>query len=310
MILAIIDCGTNTFNLLIERIEEDGSHTQLFNDRTAVKLGEESINKGFIVRRAFKRGLAALSAFRQVMDQFKVEKSLAIATSAIRDARNGKEFIDKTRELCGIEIRIIDGEREAEFIYSAIRRAVKMTSDISLIMDVGGGSTEFILANAQHIFWKGSFRIGAARLLAEFRPSDPLREKELKDMRQHLDQSLESLFEAAARFKPVELIGSSGAFESLIEMVHGELGGEPLQRELTEYHVGKEDYNRICLRILRSSVIERKKISSLVPMRRDMIVIFFVLVDLVISKFGFDRIRVSSHSLKEGVLSNFMEGKF
>lgn len=306
MRVAVIDCGTNTFNLVIVELEGTGNYKKLFKTRVPVKLGEGAINQGFIAPLSFTRGIEALRLFDHTIHDYFVDEVLAFATSAIRDASNGPEFIGQAESDFGIRISVIDGQREAELIYLGVRQAVKMSKGVSLIIDIGGGSTEFILADKERILWKESFRIGAARLLERFKPSDPIRSEEIVAVHNYLHEMLHPLFEAAKIYPPVELIGSSGAFDSLVEMIHGEMGGEPLTDSQTEYDLELRQYEQIAAKVKGSTLDQRRQIKGLVPMRVDMIVISCILVDFVLHYFTPGRLRVSTYSLKEGALVEFI----
>jgi exopolyphosphatase / guanosine-5'-triphosphate,3'-diphosphate pyrophosphatase len=307
MRLAVIDCGTNTFNLLIVDLANSKSYYKLLKTRVAVKLGEGGINSGFITPVAFQRAIDAMQTFNNLIKEYGVETTLAFATSAIRDASNGNEFVEKIKTQFNINITVIDGNREAEFIYFGVREAVKLTPAVSLIMDIGGGSTEFILANNQQLLWKESFRIGAARLLEKFSPSDPITENEITSVHRYLDEQLQPLLSTIKTFPPVELIGSSGAFDSIIEMIHGELDGEPLMDSKTEYEVNLHQYHHISTLIKKSNILQRKQIKGLVPMRFDMIVISCIMVDYILQNLHLKKQRISTYSLKEGVLIDFIQ---
>jgi exopolyphosphatase/guanosine-5'-triphosphate,3'-diphosphate pyrophosphatase len=307
MKLAVIDCGTNTFNLIIIEVDANNQYTKLFNTRVPVKLGENSINEGIIGEGPFRRGISALNTFKEHLDRHKTDNVIAYATSAIREAANGGQFIKKAKDDFDIEITLIDGHREAELIYYGIREAVKMNENVSLIMDIGGGSNEFILANDKQIFWKQSFLIGAARVLEKFNHSNPISEKEKKEIREYLTGNMQDLFDAVRKYKPVELIGSSGAFESIVEMINGELGGEPLSPEKTEYDVDLNDNAKISELVFNSDLEQRRRIRGLVPMRFDMIVISCLMVNHVLESLGLKKLRVSTYSLKEGALIEHLQ---
>ncbi|MCE9538076.1 MAG: phosphatase, partial [Bacteroidetes bacterium] len=166
--IAVIDLGTNTFNLLIVEVSSDKTYELVFQTKISVKLGEGGINKGFIAPLPFNRGIDALKVHKQTIEKYNVGKVYAIATSAIRGASNGAEFVAKANEECNIDVQVISGDKEAETIYYGVRDAVKMSDEVSLIIDIGGGSTEFIIANKHQIFWKQSFLLGVARLLEMF----------------------------------------------------------------------------------------------------------------------------------------------
>jgi exopolyphosphatase/guanosine-5'-triphosphate,3'-diphosphate pyrophosphatase len=201
MRFAIIDLGTNTFNLLIAESDANKSFTKLFNTKVAVKLGEGGINEGYIADVPFQRGINALKQYQQYILDYDVEQTFAFATSAIRSASNGTEFVAQAKKVAGITITVIDGHEEAELIYHGNKMAVNMAEHTSLIMDIGGGSNEFILANHETIFWKNSYLLGAARLLDKFKPSDPITEKEIDDFNNYLREQLASLFEATKDFR-------------------------------------------------------------------------------------------------------------
>jgi len=306
MRLAIIDCGTNTFNLLVIELLQTRAYTRIFNTRIPVKLGEGAINKGFIAAEPFQRGIEAIRCFKQEIENYGVEKTLAFATSAIRDASNGMDFVQQVKDLLDVDIQVIDGDREAELIYFGIKEAVKLNDTVSLIIDIGGGSTEFILANNHEVFWKQSFTLGAARLLEKFTPSNPVSADEVNDIHSYLEEQLQPLFESIQQYPAAELIGSSGAFDSLVEMINGELNGEPLTDKKTEYSIYPGDYFTISDLVRRSTLEERKQIKGLVPMRFDMIVISCLMVDFVLTAFKLNKLRISTYSLKEGALIDFI----
>jgi exopolyphosphatase/guanosine-5'-triphosphate,3'-diphosphate pyrophosphatase len=286
---------------------ETGKCEKIFSTRIPVKLGEGAINKGFIADAPFQRGMDALKNFSQEIKNHQVEHVMAFATSAIRDAANGKEFAGRIKDELKIELSIIDGNREAELIYLGNREAIQMSDSVSLIMDIGGGSTEFILANKDEIFWKQSFNLGAARLLERFAPSNPITPEEIAEIKKYLKENLSPLFEMRKKYNPVELIGSSGAFDSVVEMIHGELGGEPLIDSKTGYEINIGEYQRISRLVLSSTLEERKQIKGLTPMRFDMIVVSCLLIDFVLEEFDLRQMRVSVYSLKEGALVDFIK---
>lgn len=302
MRFAVIDLGTNTFNLLIA--ERSGTKfTKLFNTKIPVKLGDLSINEGYISEAAYQRGLNALKDYVQYLMEYKVEQTLAFATSAIRSASNGQNFVNQAQELTGISISVIDGDEEADYIYYGNRMAVAMNDGISLIMDIGGGSTEFILANNTTVFWKESYLLGAARLLGRIKPSDPITEEEIGTFNAHLKQELSSLFEATAKYCPVELIGSSGAFDSVVDMIAGKFNTQGMVDEITEYHIDLEKYDDISSIVKASTIEERSHMKGLISMRVDMMVISVLLIDFILKELNLQAMRVSTFSLKEGVIS-------
>jgi exopolyphosphatase/guanosine-5'-triphosphate,3'-diphosphate pyrophosphatase len=306
MRIAIIDLGTNTFNILIVEIGADKRYNTLFQAKLPVKLGEGGINKNLIQPVPFQRGIDALKQHQKTIEQYDVQKVYPFATSAVRDAVNGKEFVEKLKLETGYEVQVIDGDQEAEFIYYGVRDAVQMTEEASLIIDIGGGSTEFIIASNKEIFWKQSFPLGAARLLERFNPSDPITDEQIEAIKNFLEKELQPLFRAVEKFPVKELIGSSGSFDSLAEMIAHRFYTPGILDDTTEYVFRMEDCSAIYDLLLKSTKAERLQMKGLVEMRVDMIVVSSIIVHFVITSFGIERMRLSTYALKEGVLHELL----
>ncbi len=306
MRIAVIDCGTNTFNLLVVDLKKT-SFESVHSSKIPVKLGEGGINNSYINAMPFQRGVDALISFKKQINSLNVSQTHAYATSAIRDAKNGIEFKDKVFKESGINLNIIDGNKEADLIYKGNKLAVHLTNSPSLIMDIGGGSTEFIIGNDKEIFWKKSYRLGAARLLEKFKPSDPIISDEINQINTYLLEQLSELTEAVQKYKPCELIGSSGAFDSVVEMIQSELNGEPFIKTKTEYIVENKDYYHISENVIVSTLQQRRNMKGLVEMRVDMIVVSCLLINFVLKNCRINNMRVSTYSLKEGALQEIMQ---
>ncbi len=305
--IAVIDCGTNTFNLLIAQPANDAYYKILHQTRVPVKLGEGTINNGIIAQNAFKRGIEALVYFAEIINQYNCAHTLAFATSALRTGNNASEFIAHALEASGIQIQVISGDREAELIYKGNKTAIKMNLDYSLIMDIGGGSTEFIIANKEKILWKESFMLGVARLFNRFNFSNPITPKEIEKFNQHLDHELVHLKTAIAAYPVQELIGASGAFDSIVELIEVHYNGPGLEPIQTEYPIQMHYFELIINKLIKSSLEERKNLPGLIPMRADMMVVSALLMKYVIDSLAIKQLKVSSYSLKEGVLSELCE---
>lgn len=308
MKIAILDLGTNTFNIFIAEIFPDKTFTRVYKSKIAVKLGEGGINKNFIEEKPFSRGINALKKHKKTIEKFGAERIVAFATSAIRSASNGKEFIQTAKEKTGIDVQIISGEREAELIYYGVRSAVEMHNSPSLIIDIGGGSTEFIIANKNEILWKQSFLLGAARLLDKFKPSDPITITQIKQIEAHFEENLQPLltiFKSDAVLtagRCSELIGSSGSFDSFAEMIGYRFYNQEILKGKTEYGFNLLDFEKLYHIILKSTTTERLHMRGLTKMRVDMIVVSAIFVNFILNHLGLKKMRGSRYSLKEGVL--------
>lgn len=307
MKIAVIDLGTNTFNILIVEIAPNYSYDIIFQTKLPVKLGEGGINKNIIQPVPFQRGIDALRQHQKTIEKHGVQKVYPFATSAIRDAKNGVDFVKKLKLETGYEVQVISGDREAELIYYGVRQAVQMHSEASLIIDIGGGSTEFVIANKDKIYWKQSFLLGGARLLEKFTPSDPITGIETAAIEKYFSDELSPLFDALKKYPVKELIGSSGSFDSLAEMIAHKFHSPDILDNKTEYCFDLHEFSMIHDIILRSSRNERLHLKGLVEMRVDMIVVSSILVNFILNIFQIKQMRLSTFSLKEGVLYEILK---
>ena len=301
MQIAILDLGTNSFNLLIAESTADQSYKILLNTKVGVKLGEGGINKKVITEAAFKRGIDAISKHFEKIKQFKVDRIKAFATSAIRDASNGKAFTDALKEQFNLEIATISGDKEAELIFLGVRQTLPFNNKRIMILDIGGGSNEFIIAEDQQLLWKRSFKLGMARLLEKFQPSDPITSSEIVEVESYLKDELTELFEQVKHHKPEVFIGASGSFDSFVAMLSST--GELNHKNGDVFHeIPMDVYKRLHQKLISSTKQERNNMDGLEPIRRDMIVLATIFVNFVLSETGLQTIYQSAYSLKEGAV--------
>lgn len=310
MTAAAIDLGTNTFHLIIARSTTGGMEV-LYKTTVPVKLGEGRINEHIIIPEAFERGLVALEGFALTLAAYRPDVVKATATSAVRSASNGADFVQSALERTGIRIETISGDEEAEFIFKGVKATGLITST-SLVMDIGGGSTEFILCKAEEVIWKRSYEIGAARLMQGFFKSDPLSPADKTAIISHLDATLPDLLEICREHQPETLIGSAGAFESFSGMLQIQedptLGLEDSTvLSVTSGSIDIAGYRILAERLVHSTHQERTDMPGLIPLRVDMIVIAALLVNYVLEHTSVMHISLSTNDLKMGVLYNLFE---
>ena len=306
--LALIDMGTNTFHLLIVEMPE-ARHAQprtLLRTKVGVRLGEGGISQGRIAEAPYERALHALAGFKEEMELHQVTDVRATATSAMRVSQNGPQLVQDIFAQTGIRVEVIAGDREAELIAKGVRQAVALGPEPHLIMDIGGGSVEFIVATESQIFWKQSFEIGAQRLLDKFfpDPSGVFPPEAAAAEQAYLREVLQPLAAAVQEFRPVGIVGASGSFDSLADMQLGRLRTEaelPPSSELTP-----EGFRRSYQQMLSLTHEQRVALPGILPMRADMLVVASVLIDYVLQLTGITSIRTSAYALKEGLLAEML----
>jgi exopolyphosphatase / guanosine-5'-triphosphate,3'-diphosphate pyrophosphatase len=296
--IAAIDLGTNTFNLLIAEADHGKIGKIWHSEEIPVKLGEGGINQGFIAPAAFQRGLETIQRIRSIIDSHHAEQILAFATSAVRTASNGNTFIEMVRQQTGIRIQLIDGNREAGLIYQAVRNAVSLEFP-ALIMDIGGGSVEFILCDREQIHWKKSYPLGAARLREQYHLLDPIGDESLNALTGYLQVSLSDLFDQCELFRPVQLVGSAGAFETFEAIIRNEASSATANPAVELHH---DKLIPVLDMLIRSTREEREKVPGLASFRIDMIVMASVLTRFILHQTGLKKTWLSAYSLKEGMV--------
>jgi exopolyphosphatase/guanosine-5'-triphosphate,3'-diphosphate pyrophosphatase len=291
---AVIDLGTNTFNLLIADVV-DHSFNVVHSEKEGVALGMGGINKNFLAPEAFERGIKAMTHFKKVCNEHDVSEIRGIGTSALRDASNSVDFIEQVKKHLDIDIEIISGDREAELIY----RGVKWThhfDDPAVIMDIGGGSTEFIFADENGINDLISLNIGVSRIYQHFTFTDPLSPTDISNIENWLEERAGGFFDKRQEHI---LIGASGSFETFYELIHNERF--PSQLEAVELSF---DFLVECLdEIIASTQEERDANDWIIPIRKRMAPIAAVKTRWVINKLDIKRVFISPCSLKEGALA-------
>ncbi|MGM9478579.1 Ppx/GppA phosphatase family protein [Pedobacter sp. GSP4] len=300
MRIAVIDLGTNTFHLLIA--ETAGKQLEiLYKTNVPVKLGEGRINENIIVPAAFERGINCLKAFAKTISKYKVNQVRATATSAVRSAENGKDFVQAVKEQTAITIEAISGDEEAALIYEGVKLSGAI-KDLSLIMDIGGGSVEFILCDTEKLIWKKSYNIGAARLLQQFFKSDPLADEDKNAILYHIQHQLADLFEICEKYNPQVLIGSAGAFETFLALVTRDTQVDI--ENIKHFEFNFDDYIATSVVLINSTHKQRTEMPGIIPLRVDMIVIAALITNYILGRTKINRLMLSTYDLKMGVLAS------
>jgi exopolyphosphatase/guanosine-5'-triphosphate,3'-diphosphate pyrophosphatase len=296
---AVIDLGTNTFHLLIAERKRNGQPWKpIFRERIYVKLAEDGIEE--IGAPAFERAIQAVLSFSEQLEASEVplERVKAVGTAALRTAENAPELIEAIYRASGIRAEIVPGEREAELIYKGARQAVPFPKKQSvLIMDIGGGSVEFILADKKQIFWAQSFPIGVAVLHNKFPHSDPIVDAEIAAIEAFIDTALADLWAELEKHPRPALVGASGTFD-VIDMFLM----DPDEKHPLYGYVSTAEFLPLYEKFVHSTLAERREMKNLPPERVELIVVAIILIQRVLQHAGITDIYTSTYALKEGLL--------
>lgn len=290
---AVIDLGTNTFNLLIAEVHAT-SFDKLFATKDGVALGMGGIHQQRISEDAWERAMTTLKYYHGICKDWGVEQITAIGTSALRDAQNKDQFIAEVFDEIGVLIEIVSGLREAELIYNGVRWSYDF-KDAGMIMDIGGGSTEFIFADEKGVKDMISLNFGVSRIYQQMKLEDPFTHENVLEIESFLEKESNGFFDDK---NEKVLIGASGSFETFYEMHH--LSDFPSKKEVMTMPF--DEFLKIIDSVIFSSFEERNQHPFIIPIRKKMAPIAAVKIKWIIRKLGIEKLIISPCSLKEGVL--------
>lgn len=296
--VAIIDLGTNTFHLLIAEDKHNPFDSNVFKIRRFVKLGGDS--EQFIGPGSFQRGFAALEEFSLICRERNIQNIHAFGTAMLRNANNSNGFIKEVKEKLGISIQVIDGETEANLIFEGVKRANVVSEGENLIMDIGGGSVEFIQSTGIHKNWLGSFETGVSVLKHRFHQAEPIHENEIARINQFLKVQFTPLLNAVSSFSKLRLVGVSGTFDVI----------ENHFKDAATYKkhgcIPVEEVREFSRAVLRMDLRERIQHPSIPESRADLISVALVLVNFIIDLPMVNEVSISPFSIKEGILTTLV----
>jgi exopolyphosphatase/guanosine-5'-triphosphate,3'-diphosphate pyrophosphatase len=311
MPLASIDIGTNTFRLLIAKVRFDRSRNnyaikEIYSERIITRLGEGIPEKGYIREEAIEKGIEVLKRFRENIDRHGAYRTSAIATSALRDAKNSVSFIKRVHNATGLDIHIISGEEEARKTASGMLMDMKLP-ETALMIDIGGGSTELIFTNLRRLLFIKSLNLGVVYLACRYMKNDPPLKKDLKSMESEISSNIMPLKDTFKNFfsKNTVFIGTAGTVTAL----------SAITQKLTRYDhnkihnskITKEKIEKIFFDISTISSQERMRYLPFEPARLDIIVPGTLILLKIMESFGFKKVNVSNYGLREGILFDLYE---
>jgi len=302
MRVAVIDLGTNTCNLLIAETNS-GDFKILHQSKQLVKLGDDKIRENEISISATSRVIQSFQIHKKLISDFNAEKVRVVATSAVRTAENKIEFLDQISENSGWIVKLISGEKEAELIFEGVLLAFNEFKNPALILDIGGGSNELIVSHHKQMLWKESQPTGMARIINQFKISGPIQPDEINTLKNHFGEAHKNAFEKCKTENVKNLVGCSGAFDTIADIIDSVNPGEKLR---TTQEISISEFYIVYQNLLKSTREQRLLMKGMDMVRVDLIVPAVIFIEQLISETGITQITQTDFALREGVLFEMM----
>jgi exopolyphosphatase/guanosine-5'-triphosphate,3'-diphosphate pyrophosphatase len=298
-VLAAVDIGTNSVHLVVARVDEDRIEV-VEREREMVRLGSSAGDMKRLAPDAIDRGIDALVRFQQVA-AIHGAGVRAVATSAVREAENRAEFLDRASAV-GVEVEVISGFEEARLIHLGVLQAVPVFDRRVVVCDIGGGSTELVVGNQGDVVASRSLKLGSIRLTRRYFPGDKLERGAVEACRRDIRAALAPAVREVERSGFDVAVGSSGTIEAVCRMVAAR-GGNNVPRTLNNLTVSRRDIDRVVRRLVKASTVkERAKVPGLDPGRADIILAGALILEQVVHEIGATELTFSDYALREGVL--------
>jgi exopolyphosphatase/guanosine-5'-triphosphate,3'-diphosphate pyrophosphatase len=305
MKIAAIDVGSNSLHMVIAEADRNGGFVLLDGEKDMVRLGAGTLSSGRLSATAMRNALEVLRDYKRLADSRSVDKILGVATSAIREARNGEDLLDRIARQFGVYVRPISGEQEARFVYLAAQHSIHLEGKRALVLDIGGGSVELAAGSGPRVDYGTSEKIGVLRMMERFASSDPLSSADERRLVNHLARAIKPHRERIVPLGIEQAVGTSGTILALGALAHHEATGKKPE-VLHHLTVGADAIHALRKRLVRMPIESRLRIRGLDPTRADIVAVGAVILDTLLSRLGVRELTLSEWALREGVLLDYI----
>ncbi|MBD2092021.1 Ppx/GppA family phosphatase [Microcoleus sp. FACHB-1515] len=309
-IMAAIDVGTNSIHMVVVRIQPRlPAFTIIAREKETVRLGDRDKTTGMLTAAAIDRAAAALKRCQSIAQSLKAEEIVAVATSAVREAPNGRNFLQQIEADLGLVIHLISGQEEARRIYLGVLSGMEFSFQPHIVIDIGGGSTELILGDGHEPRTLSSTKVGAVRLTRELISTDPISSSEFNYLQAYargmLERSIDELKSYLHVGEQPRLVGTSGTIEALAALhARDRLGIVPTP--LHGYELPLHDLQEMLNRLRRLSLSERAALPEMSERRAEIILAGAVILQEAMLLLGMESVVICERSLREGVIVDWM----
>jgi exopolyphosphatase/guanosine-5'-triphosphate,3'-diphosphate pyrophosphatase len=305
MRIASIDIGTNSLHMIVVRVRSDFSFEVIDREKEMVRLGAGGLDGRALTPEAMHAALQVLSKFRRLAESHRVDRIIAVATSAVREAENGGEFLQAVTRQTGIRARVITGTEEARLIHLAAIYGAGGATEAAVVVDIGGGSVEITRGIGPTAEMGRSFKLGVIRLTQRFVKSDPLTPRDERKLVKHIDAEAGKYLREIADLGFDRLIGTSGTILSL-GSIAADLPSRSSGAALRNRRVTAKQLRRVKKQLVELSIDKRLRVPGLEPRRADLAVAGAVLLDAIVRRLGADELTLCDLSLREGLVLDYI----
>ncbi len=293
---AIIDIGSNSIKFFVGELAADKTITTVVDTNDIVRLGEDLDKTGMINPEPMKRNVESVANFAAQARELGADEIVAVGTMALRKASNSAEFVQKVKDACGVDVRIIPGEEEARYSYLAILSGLPIGDEDIVIFDTGGGSTEFTFGHGKELGKSFSVNLGAVRITENYLKSDPVTEDEVKAAIAQIDKEFA---EAGVNGKPMKLVGMGGTVTSMGAVKHKMVKYDP--DVIQGSTLTKADIDEQIKEYSGRTVEQRKELPGLQPKRADVILAGACILKVITDRLGCDELTISDRGVRHGL---------
>ena len=305
MRIAAVDIGTNSVHMIVVQVRPDRSFEVIDREKEMVRLGSGGLGGRALTDRSMTTALQVLSQFKRLAEANDVDEIVAAATSAVREADNGREFLTAVRQRTGIRVRVISGTEEARLIHRAAVYGVDVSAGAAVIVDIGGGSVELTRGTVSQVQVAHSAKIGVIRLTEQFVRSDPITERDVRRMTKYICEEIADPIEHITALGFDRVIGTSGTILSLGALAVSDglaVGSDDLRNR----RISAKQIRHLRREITELTLADRLRIPGLDPRRADLAVTGSILLDTVLKRLGAKELTLCDLALREGLAIDYI----
>jgi exopolyphosphatase / guanosine-5'-triphosphate,3'-diphosphate pyrophosphatase len=308
--LAAVDLGTNSFHLIIVKVKKDGSLKIIDREKEVIRLGShKGEDLSIISEDEIRLSVETLKRFKKTAETYNA-KLRAVATSAVRESKNGEIFTEQVFKQTGIKVEVIKGHQEAELIFLGAKKALELDDKKVLCLDVGGGSTEFINGINGEALFAESVKIGSVRLSKKFFPNFALSEKSIKACSDYVENAIKSNHKIKLKADFNFAVGTSGTIQAVASIIRA-LKGMRSVKKLNGYTFNKDDFQKAYEIVMKGKTVEERKLIKGMELKRaDIIPAGMIILSKIIEMFNVNEIKISDYALREGIILEMLEKNY